>query len=424
MAVLCASCLFVLFAIAGAAIDYNRALSAEVELQAALDSAILAAANADPANYQNAFDDAFAASIAMSGADLGGANASAGSTQDVGGGLLKNTASGCLATHFIKAFGINCLDVDAETFAEKDAPSDVPPATHTALPSNPCVFFTDPRNRGLEVENNAEFIADCTIHLWTSGNAIKVHSGGVADLGGFCARGSVSNNGSLTPAVSTSGCSIVIDPFAGLQNPAKGACVRQATTVNAGQTVTFDPGLNCGNVRVRAGGTLILAPGVHTFDNPFTIDQGGRMEGDNVLVVLKERTDYTVNGELDLKGVRDADDPYRGFVIFLEDHSGNSNELTIGQQADFDTDGVIYLPNTKFWMYSTVNDFSTRSILVTDRIKMSSGSKFYAKITEESETPFPTAFTDGSGNDEYDVTTTEPVVETSLRLSYDKSGQP
>ncbi len=418
MAVLCATCLFILVAVAGAAIDYNRALAAEANLQSALDTAILAAAVTDQSAYSAAFQDAFDAALAMSGGELGAGDVTIGAPQIMADGTLKNTASGCLDTYFIKALGIACLGVDGESFAENG------PSTAVALPSNPCVFFTEPNKYGFDVRNGGELTADCTVHVTShggnrNGNGLKVDNGGVANIGGLCMpRANVLNNGTLNPSSSTPGCNLITDPFAGLSNPPTNGCARQATTVNNGQTVTFSEGMNCGQVRVRNGGRLVLSPGIHTFDDPFIVEEGGVLEGEDVLVVLKKRTDYTVDGEIFLQGRRSGD--YKGFVLFLEDHSGNSNRIHVGANANFRTDGVMYLPNTLFTLSSTVNEFATRSILVTDRIELNNGARFVATITQPSDTPFPAAFGDGQGFDEYAFDYSYG----PARLSYDKTSAP
>ncbi|MGF1543951.1 MAG: TadE/TadG family type IV pilus assembly protein [Parvularculaceae bacterium] len=395
-----------LLVIAGAAIDYNRALSARTTLQAALDTAILAAVVTDESSYASAFQDAFAAALALNGGELTPANVTVGAPQQLPDGTLTTSADACIETLIIRSVGIACLNISSETFAENDR-DDGPSVVETASSSNPCVFFTEPNKYGLDMFNTGEFYADCVVHIRSNGSnrsgfGLRVQSGGVAEMNGICMPfANILNNGSLTPTSATPGCTHITDPFAGLQNPPTNGCDRQGTTVNAGQTVSFSPGKNCGQVRVRNGGTLVLEQGIHTFDAPFTVDEGGVMEGEDVMVVLKRRTDYTVNGELFLQGLRTGD--YRGFTIFLEDHSGNSNRIRVGPNASFRADGVLYLPNTLFMLQNSVNEFATRSILVTDRFEVKNGATFRAVVTEPSPTPFPAAFSDGVGADEYDI---------------------
>ncbi|MEM1396265.1 MAG: pilus assembly protein TadG-related protein, partial [Pseudomonadota bacterium] len=371
----------------GGAIDYSRAADAKRRLQDALDSAVIAAAVTPPGgNVGTRATNAFNLAISQSGlgAEVSGLTPNLPSA---GASEFGADASAGFETAFLGIIGIDELPIQAEARATPITGGRYASAEHG------CVYFTDPKNRGLEIENGGKFEADCTVHLWTRGNSVKVHNGGELAVGGVCARGSfeIASGAIASHTGSTPGCNLILDPFSNMQDPAEseGGCTRSGTyVINNGQSETFGEGINCGKVIVKNGGTLTLAAGIHTFKGGLQIDEGGEMNGEDVLVVFKRQTnEYDINGKLDIEGRRSGE--YQGFVIFHEDYSGNSNRVNIGQNAYFVADGVIYLPNTRIWLYSQVQKFATRSLLVTDRIKISANASFTATIVSESDTPLP-----------------------------------
>ncbi|MGF1545573.1 MAG: TadE/TadG family type IV pilus assembly protein [Parvularculaceae bacterium] len=415
IAVLFAVAGFVLFIVAGAAIDYNRAVTEKEKVQASLDAAMLAALSQEPANASQAFQNTLLAQLQLSSSaispsnvtfvsaaqannynqsslDLSNGQAYAFEPDFNGSGALEASLLAEIGTTYANPFGSG-LGVSAASVAEH---SEAP-----ALGSTSCVYFTDPRNRGLEIKNGAEFNADCTVYLHTRGQAIRVHNNGVANLGGYCAPRTnnfrTDGNGVLTPANEASECSSQNpDPFGTLSYPTESnaSCSNpQNLVVLAGQTVTLDPAVNCGNVTVATGGTLVLNPGVHTFEGNFNVADGGTLEGDNVLLVLEKTANrggnrtYRLDGNVDLSGLQSGD--YEGFVIFQADFNGNSDRLVFGSTSNVTAEGLIYLPNCRITLQSDVNEFATRSLLVTDRIAVDNNASFTAVVTQDSDVPFP-----------------------------------
>ncbi|MEM9705669.1 MAG: TadE/TadG family type IV pilus assembly protein [Pseudomonadota bacterium] len=372
----------ILLAMTGGAIDYARVVSTKATMQEALDAAVLVGASVDPSGAEGAATAFFSEALVKSGPIVSPANITPTLTAQPDGSFT-GAASTTIHTDFLRFVGLRDMSVAADSRAIRGELIEQPGA------QDGCVFFTDPRNQGLEVKGGGEFSADCTIHL-RSKKAILVRNNGSLEAGGICTKGSIKNQGgTLTPGSSTPGCTVNWDPFDGMKEPAeaKGGCTHGGPiTVNNGQSQTFNPGVYCGLVRIKKNATVSLSPGIYAFRGGLTIDKDGELKGEDVLLVLsKSINTYTFNGKLDIEGLRTGD--YAGFVIFHEDFNGNSNKFAISSHASFKADGVIYLPNTRIDLAAHANELATRSILVTDRISIGNNSSFTAKILEESDTP-------------------------------------
>ena len=161
-------------------------------------------------------------------------------------------------------------------------------------------------------------------------------------------------------------------------------------SVAAGNTERLAPGVHCGHVQIANGGSVELDAGEHVFRGGLNAANGSEISGDDVLMVFERAHDvYTLDGKLDVKGRTSGE--FRGFVFYHEDYRGNSNSIDIGPQADFNAEGLIYLPNTNMRISADVNELVTRSILVTDRIELSGNASFTAVANEQSTTPLPDA---------------------------------
>lgn len=273
----------------------------------------------------------------------------------------------------------------------------------TTSQSGGCIFLTDPKNTGLNMTGNSSMVADCSLQITTKNTAIELSGNASAEFQSICANGTIdAPNGNLTPNVKLLNCTPIVDPFAGLPEPneLKQACdSNNDLKLKNKQSSSLIAGVHCGEVVINSGGSLELLPGTHVFRGGLEIKNGAELFGKDVLIILvQENDDYKFFGNVKVSGLQSGF--YRGFVMYHADYSGSSNTVDIGPKANVTLEGVIYLPNTNIDIKTNLNEFATRSILVTDRLEISGNGSFTASVTSTSPTPLPTT---SLGNDSQTV---------------------
>lgn len=374
----------------GVALDYSNFYGQSEDVQAALDTAVLAGARSSGKEV-NVATKVFSQTLAASEPGFDQSNLNPSFTVLAGGGLT-GTTTGQVDTLFLGIVGIRELSMSITSTAERIATGGV---------ATGCVFLTDPRNTGLEMSGSSHFNADCTVQITTSGTAIDMSGNSSASFDAICAMGSINAPiGALTPPAPLPGCTPIVDPFNALAPPqiVNQNCTNFADlSVANSQTVQLNSGIHCGKVVVENGGILELASGMHVFRGGLDAAGGSTITGTDLLMIF-ERTigTYVLDGNLDITGLTTGD--FQGFVIYHEDYSGSSNTIEVGPVSNFKADGLIYIPNTHMVISSDANEIATRSILVTDRLEFSGNASFTATVNENSTTPLPIGLVDTDAN--------------------------
>lgn len=370
----------------GVAIDYASFYNRSEDVQAALDTAVLAGARS-PGNEITIAGNVFSRTLSATQPDFDQSTLSPSFSVLPGGGVTGST-TGQIKTLFLGIVGIRDLPLSVGSTAERGAVGNT---------SKGCVFLTDPSNTGLEMQGTSSMSADCTIQITTDAVAIDMSGNSTASFDAICAAGTINAPvGSLTPEAALPGCTPVVDPFNMLSPPqivGQGCTSSGDIAVANSQTTPLAPGVHCGAVTVDNGGTLELASGMHVFRGGLNAAGNSTITGTDLMMVFEENINtYVLDGNVDITGLMTGD--FQGFVIYHEDYVGSSNTVEVGPVANFKADGLIYLPNTHIIISSNANELATRSILVTDRLEFSGNSSFTATIQENSNTPLPPALLD------------------------------
>lgn len=154
------------------------------------------------------------------------------------------------------------------------------------------------------------------------------------------------------------GIAPVPDPYASLPVPEPGTCINAANKL-ANTTATLSPGTYCGGLEVKAGAVVHLEPGLYVMkDGPFKVNSGGRVTGDDVLIVLhgKDSIIHMLSGSY-VKLSSPSKGTYRN-IQFMSDRDlsksfKNEEWTTILSGAILEFDGVAYLPEQNFWVSGT-----------------------------------------------------------------------
>lgn len=255
----------------------------------------------------------------------------------------------------------------ANIFARFGGPEDTQnmslSASATATRDFPlCILALTTDDTGVELVNNASLDAPvCAI--WSNSpisEPVRLNAGANLISQSFCVAGKAKPvQGTMTPKA-TDNCQTIPDPLASWTPPVIGSC--DETDFNEKKsgslTVTLNPGVYCGGLKVEAG-SVKMNPGIYVIkDGPLQLKLADSLEGREVLILLSGD-----NAVADVHVVKNASlmapitGPYAGMVL-AEDRTTRAVdtagvptglELTseFGGAADYVIEGAIYLPGQR-----------------------------------------------------------------------------
>lgn len=229
----------------------------------------------------------------------------------------------------------------------------------TVLDDEFCILGLDPAmDKAVDVQGNATVTMSCGIAVNSVSSKALTIAGSVSITASSASiSGNMYINGSPTVIFSEpprSGQPPVNDPYKNLTVPSYGACT--ATNTTAQTAVTLSPGVYCGGLKVNAGATVDLDPGVYIMaGGSFDVAGGGTVRGDDVTIILTDDAggNYTtvkINGGADIELNAPTTGSWAG-ILFYQDRDAPSyqganvitNTFTGG--ADMVLNGAVYFPS-------------------------------------------------------------------------------
>ena len=368
VAIMVAIALPVLVGTAAIAVDLGYIMSIRAQLQAAADSAALAAASRlnSPAQARNLALQYATRNmpVARHGNVLALADVVLGSWNSTtrvftpGGGTTdairvsarrSQTNGNAVNLFFAPILGIDTTDITASATAVR------------ASGGNACVLALDPSARGsLQAAGSASTTFNgCNVAVNSSDSqALQVR--GTAALtancasvvGGTAVTGSATLN--LTCAAAATGISPIADPYASLPSPATGACDQNNFRVNANQTATLSPGRYCNGLTLGGNSNVTLQSGTYIIDGGrLTINGGAVVQevagGTGITFILTNSDDgpaatVTINGGAIATLAAPTTGTYEGILFFQDERSVSStrNSFLGGSTTNFT--GALYFP--------------------------------------------------------------------------------
>jgi len=221
-----------------------------------------------------------------------------------------------------------------------------------------CVLALNPTVGGaVSIGGTANVTLDCGIAANSNANdAVEIFgnadvlAGNVQTAGGI----SVSGNGELTTVKGEKeNAPRVKDPYADIPEPDDEVCDHnQEVKVQNNQTVTLQPGVYCGGIRI-SGGVAHFAPGVYILRGGDLKIIGGVTTGDDVFFYLTEKNgtyaevDIAGNAAVTLNADPDGDSvggDYAG-MLFMQDDNATGTSSKFNGGADMELGGIIYFPS-------------------------------------------------------------------------------
>ena len=371
-----------LVAATGAAVDYSHGNQIRTSLQKALDSAVLAAAIDGSPNWRTAALNSF----------NGNVNAKDSAVRTPTFTLDKDIYSGSVSaltdTSFMGVVGITSLTdrVLPHLFPTLD-PNVFESVLHDAIgierppPSGTGDLATDYNTLGDTGTNNYYDAPNCAVQANSRSSKGMTQEGKpTANARKFGVSGGHSGGGFSPPP--KDGSAAVADPYASIPFPAYEACdakVGKGLVIQGGST-TLSPGTYCGGIRIKAGASVTLQPGIYVMvDGSFWLDGGSSATGKEVVIAFTgDDATLRIWGDSTVDLTSPTSGTYKNFQFFQNpnDDKGRGAWVSIGgngntgDKSKATWDGMAYFPTQNFWVFgnTVVNINSPAMPLVAGQI--------------------------------------------------------
>ena len=339
----------------GFAFDYTRATNARIELQDAVDAAVLAGARDGTAGWtavaSTAFDAMVSSDVTVSSKNF---------VLDADGNY-KGTVDGSLSTSFTGLFSLNSLSVRVSATAVKQAAG-----------NKVCLLLlSTSATPGLLLNSGANLTAsNCEAHVKSTGTpAATFNSGTTFTTQKTCVAGAnVLDNGG-THASLTKSCATTSDPYAGtLPVPSSSTCTYSNVNVNGG-TVTAYPGVYCGWHNLNSAPTINFQPGVYVFKGGGVNANGGTWNGTGVTFYFADTSYFQFNGTVKLNLKAPTTGTYAN-LLWYEATGLAKTSFSMNATNGATLEGLIYLPSRNLTLNAGASVTSNKLSMVLNTLTM------------------------------------------------------
>jgi hypothetical protein len=330
-------------------LDMSNASAMKSEIQAAADSAVLAAAtrlavNASEDDKEQIAFDTFYANLSpvLASHIIGSPDVAVDfPAKTVHMGVTINT----------KPLLSSLVTEQVELFVE---------ATAGVSPGVPiCMIALNPdAEKSLSIQGTADIMADgCAIHVNSEAesNALYQNGNGSATAASFCVAGG--HSGSNFSPSPEDNCLAERDPLLStfLSDWASESISTDTCTetdmpeINTGSSDTTDlpPGVYCGGLTIKKGIVQLETNGIYVFrDGPLHVQSGGTLQGTNVAVLFEGNSDtrlITQAGASIITSARSSS-PFKGIAFAQHPDSIPASENLIIGGGTMEINGIMYFP--------------------------------------------------------------------------------
>ncbi|MEP6355117.1 MAG: pilus assembly protein TadG-related protein [Hyphomicrobiales bacterium] len=350
---------------AGVGIDYSRQIATRLDIQNALDSALLAAATQPSANRQATAQNIY--NLNLTKINMASTSAVFDFSDP---NALSASATVSIPTTLIAIAGFKTLSVTAQS-------SVVIP---TVAANGPCIYTLTQGDRGLIVNSGANIIAPkCEIHTHSLGAQTASFNSGInLDLARICIAGFNATDNSQGQSGNVEyQCTPDPDPFAGvLPEPTTLSCDYNGRSYD-NSVVNLQPGVYCGshnfnssvqqiNLAANSGDAV---DDIYVFTNNARWNVNGNVfNGDGVTFYFND-TDSAIqfNSGVSVALTPPTSGIYEGF-LFAERSGLGKRNMPINDSQNFDIEGIIHLPSKELIFNSGSQVKAVVLTLVADKI--------------------------------------------------------
>ncbi len=330
----------------GGTVDLSRTNNIKQELQAALDSAVLAGAS----QGKKAYKDEAKRYFARNSDRLKFASPSAKFSIDTSSSkvLYNGRATAKVPMTFSEFIGLKFMEL--EVYSQVTADKEEAKLA--------CIYLLDKwKNYSLRVNSGADIVAkDCEMHVHSGSKwAANFNSGMNLEFNRICIAGSGTLDNHRNVQNVELECAVDADPYKGkIKEPSSLSCDFSNLNYNGGN-VTLKPGVYCGWVNFNSGTNVTFEPGLYSIKNGGWNVNGGDWEGEGVTFYFADQSKIQFNSAVkaDLKPPKSGD--YKDILMF-EKEGLSESDFILDDSRDFNIEGVLHLPsrNTTYNSGSTV----------------------------------------------------------------------
>ena len=218
------------------------------------------------------------------------------------------------------------------------------------------------------------------------GGSARLDVSAVGVVGGITGAENITASNGIT-----TGRSPISDPYSKVNFPSFSGCTENNLTVK--DNVTLNPGVYCGGIRVNAGASVSLNPGIYYMDQgDLWVNSNASISGTNVTIVFTSSTGKNfatarINGSASVSLTAPTSGPTAGIVLF-GDRRITDEEFRFEGGSSQTFGGAVYLP-TAAVQYSGGADISTGCTQVIARtIKFTGNSNLTINCEDQATKSF------------------------------------
>jgi hypothetical protein len=352
MAIVFALCAALVIGAAGGALDYMRLTRERSALQEAADAAALAAARLY--GKTEAERDASAQKIFAQNYRLSDGVAPVVALTYDGDFVIVNVSRD-VPTMLLGIVGKRSFSAAVTSQAARGVSAPV------------CLLALDETlPNGIEIYGNAGLAASNCAAVSNSADdrGMRTYGGATAEASEFAVVGGFDGTFSPTPI---SGINPLADPYAAKTLPAPGPCIDVSSRLMQAN-FTLDPGTYCGGIKIMAGATALLNPGLYIMkDGPFEAQSGAVVTAENVTLAFTGPTaTLYLQGGAQLRLTAPAEGDFAGLALFSESTASTVEWFKISGGATLDLEGGMYLPTHEIWLKSPTTDRAVLTAATSD----------------------------------------------------------
>jgi Flp pilus assembly protein TadG len=340
----------------GIAVDYSLAVSTRDKMQAALDAAVIAGAEASSTQIAKNYFANDAPSISSAAAP----NFTLNANGSVSGSETYSMPT--LFPLFGPLAGVNSLSITVVATAS--------PSTGSSTTSNSvCILLLSPSASQSLLANSGTNISgpNCEIDVSSTANPVAIFNSGVdINVEKVCLQGAnyIKNGGTVTNL--SAACSTASNPYVGkLPAPPSTTCTNSNGNYNGG-TVNLTPGVYCGWFNFNSAPTVNFAPGVYVIQGGGWNVDGGTWKGSSGVTFYFADSSYIqYNSGMNLTLNAPTTGTYAGILFYEKDGLSNSNFVFDDSVSETMT-GLIYLPSRNITFNSTSNETTPGITLIAN----------------------------------------------------------
>ena len=372
VAIIFALALVPVMGLVGAAVDYSHGNSVKTAMQAATDATALRmaknAASLTSAQLSQQATDSFNALFTR--AETQGVQVNAQFNAQKKSTTIAVTGS--IKTDFMGVMGFSNLSIGARAVAIPigDGTACVLALNKTASGTATAQGVTNVNLVGCSLYDNSSSPSALTV-----GGSAKLSALSVGVVGGVSGGGTIS----ATKGVST-GLWPISDPYEKLAVPAFSGCDERNFT--AKDTVTINPGVYCGGMKLNAHADVTMNPGVYYIDRgDFSVNGTAKVTGTGVTIIFTSSTGSnwptaSINGGATINLTPPTTGDLAGVVMFGDRQMpvGTAINLDGGSSQYFG--GAMYFPTGAVTFAGGAGTSASCTKLIADTITFTGNSDF------------------------------------------------